>query len=112
MLREMSRTPTSDLHAYIHRETSILTPVHFCKQKEQGTLLLELLLENALKMSMGHRTTCPRPVMLSAKTLGSGNEAWKGMERSLSPLCLWKGTNLITPLQLITLTFKRHFMSK
>lgn len=94
MLREMSRTPTSDLHAYIHRETSILTPVHFYKQKEQGTLLLE----NALKMSMGHRTTCPRPVMLSAKTLGSGNEAWKGMERSLSPLCLWKGTNLVTSL--------------
>lgn len=42
-------------------------PIHFGKQKEDM-----LLLETALKMSMGHRAICPRPIMMSAKISGSG----------------------------------------
>lgn len=61
----MSRTPIFDLHIEGKFDFNIS---HFGKQKEQDTSLLE----NTLKMSMGHITTCPRSIMLSTKTSGSG----------------------------------------
>ena len=94
----MRSIPTLDSH--IHRENLILTLSHFGKQKEQGTLLLEA----ALKMPMGHRTTRPRPIMLNAKTSGS--------EEVVSSLSLEGYQPHNIHIVNNSLTFKRHFMSK
>lgn len=79
-------------------------PSHFGKQKEQDMILLE----TALKMSMDHRITCSRSIMLSVKTSGSGGRK-KKLVSSLS-LKEYQPHNISTVNN--SLTFKGHFLNE
>lgn len=96
----MSRTPTFDLHIEGKFDFNIS---YFGKQKEQDISLLETV----LKMSMGHIITCPRSIMLSTKTSGSGGRK-KKLVSSLS-LEEYQPHTISTVNN--SVTFKRNFMN-
>lgn len=101
--RQVDEQNTNIWFAYPERKF-YFNPSHFGKQKEQDMLLLEM----ALKMSMGHRITCPRSIMLSVKTSGSGGRK-KKLVSSLS-LEEYQPHNISRVNN--SLTFKGNFLNE